>query len=341
SGALGWRVSDEAWMDNVEWLNNLKLRIAYGVTGNNQIGNYDYISQLAPSNYILGNSLASGRAVSTISNPALQWEKTRAVNIGLDAGVFNNRLNLNINLYRSTTNNLLLNLNIPEASGFSNSLQNIGEIENKGIELQVKSNNIVGNDFTWDTNISFSLDRNKALELGPEGAPIKSGNSMEGHFTHITKIGEPIGQFYGYKFLGLYNSEEINDSDVPKFSGAIPGNLRVEDANGNGKIEPEDDFTVIGNPHPKFTYGIVNTFYYKNCSLNTVFTGSYGAERMKMNYATLHNIDGVFNVPKEMKDRYRSAENPGDGRHPTTAGPGQGRVMYRDVISLNVFNASY
>src|SRR5699024_6131981 len=121
---------------------------------------------------------------------------------------------------------------------------------------------------------------------------------------------EPLGQFYGYKFLGLYTPGQIKDSDIAKFSGAIPGNMRVMDVDGDGKISPVDDFTAIGNPHPKFTYGITNTLQYRAWSLNTVFSGSYGAERMKMNYATLHNIDGVFNVPKEMVDRYRSPENP-------------------------------
>ena len=341
--ALGWRISNEPWMKKTSsWLSNLKLRFAYGITGNNQIGNFTYESQLQPNNYVFGGSLAAGKTLTSMSNPNLAWEKTNEINLGLNVGFLNNRITVTADAYRQRTKDLLLNLQVPEASGFTSTIKNIGEVQNKGFELDVSTQNVVKHDFTWSSHFIFSLNRNKVLALGPDGAPIYAGTSGERHPTNVTEVGKPVGLFYGYKFLGLYTQADINNPNIAKFSGAIPGNMRVEDVNKDGKISPLKDFTIIGNPYPKFDYGITNTLNYKGLSLNFVFTGSYGAQRMKANYETLHNIDGIFNVPVEYAmNRYRSPSQPGDGRHPTTSGSAYGRVMYRDTNSLNVFDASY
>ena len=339
---VGWRITSEPWMEKYSsWLSNLKLRGSYGLSGNNQIGNFTYESQLNTSNYVLGGSLAGGKVISSMSNPNLAWEKTAEINLGLNAGFLNNRITVTTDVYRSRTKNLLLDLNVPESSGFETTKQNIGEVQNEGFEFQVESQNVVKQNFTWSTNFNFSTNRNKTLSLGPDGAPIFAGRSGENHPTNITEIGKPVGMLYGYKFLGLYSQSQINDPNVAKFPNAIPGNMWVQDVNGDGKITPVTDFTIIGNPYPKFTYGITNTLRYKDLSLNVIFTGSYGAQRMQMATETLHNIDGIFNVPVDIANRYRSPQNPGNGKIPTTAGPSLGRVMYRDVSSLDVFNASY
>ncbi|MDR0791742.1 MAG: TonB-dependent receptor [Chitinophagaceae bacterium] len=341
SFALGWDMAKESWLISPSsGINRLKLRASYGIVGNDQIGNFTYLSQLVTGNYIFGNSLSSGRIINSISNNNLAWERTNEINLGLDVGILKNRITFTADVYQSRTQSLLLNLNIPPSSGFTSTIVNIGKVQNKGIELLLSTENISRKDFTWTTNFSFSLNRNKTLELGPNQTEIQSGSSMEGHPTNITRIGLPVGMLFGYNVLGLYK----DDADVannPHFDGAIPGNMKVQDVNGDGVITPVTDFTIIGNPYPKFDYGFTNVLTYKSFSLNFVFSGSYGADRLRANMASLHNIDGIFNVLTDVINRWRSPDQPGDGRHPTTAGPSLGRVMYRDVHSWNVFKASY
>lgn len=339
--AVGWDITQEPWMKNRPTaLSNLKLRASYGLAGNDEIANFGYLSSLVSSNYVLGNSLAGGRVVTSISNEDLAWEKTGEINLGLDLGLFNHRLNFTADVYKSKTQSLVLSVNIPPSSGFSTTTENVGTVQNKGLELTVNSANIISKNFSWTTNVNFSLNRNKALALGPNQTFIQAGTSMEGHPTNLTQIGQPVGMFFGYKVLGLYQNED-DVSKNPHFAGAIPGNLKMEDVNGDNTISPVSDFTVIGNPYPKFNYGITNIMTYKNFNLNFVIAGSYGADMLDASMASYHNIDGIFNVLSDVTKRWRSASEPGDGKHPTTAGPSLGRVMYRDVSSLNVFNASY
>jgi TonB-linked SusC/RagA family outer membrane protein len=340
SFALGWDMAKESWLASSQTISRLKLRASYGIVGNDQIGNFTYLSQLGSGNYIFGNTLAGGRTINSISNNNLAWEKTDEVNLGLDVGLLKNKITFTADIYQSTTQSLLLNLNIPPSSGFSSTIVNIGKVQNKGIELLLNTENISRKDFTWTTTFNFSLNRNKTLALGPNQTEIQSGSSMEGHPTNITRIGLPVGLFFGYKVLGLYK-DAADIANSPIFPGAIPGTMKVEDVNGDGVISPVSDFTIIGNPYPKFDYGFTNTLTYKSFNLNFVFTGSYGAQRLRANMASLHNIDGIFNVLTDVINRWRSPDQPGDGRHPTTAGPSLGRVMYRDVSSWNVSNASY
>jgi TonB-linked SusC/RagA family outer membrane protein len=339
--ALGWDIIQEPWMKNRPTaLSGLKLRASYGLAGNDEIANFGYLSSLVSGNYVLGGSLAGGRVVTSISNQDLAWEKTGEYNIGLDLGLFDDRIRFTADVYKSKTQSLVLSVQIPPSSGFTSTTENIGAVQNKGFEFTINSANIVSHNFTWTSNVNFSLNRNKALALGPNQTFIQAGTSMEGHPTNITQIGQPVGMFFGYKVLGLYQSAD-DVAKNPHFADAIPGNLKVLDANGDGTISPVSDFTVIGNPYPKFNYGITSSMSYKQFDLNFVLAGSYGADMLDASMASYHNIDGIFNVLSDMTKRWRSASDPGDGKHPTTAGPSLGRVMYRDVNSLNVFSASY
>lgn len=340
SAALGWVMSKEPWFKSSKWVTNLKIRASYGITGNDQIGNFTYVGQVGLNNYIIGGSnLAYGQTINSLANPNLGWEKTKEVNIGLDYSLLNDRINLDIDAYERRTTALLLNLNIPPSSGFSSVIQNTGEVQNKGLEIGINSTNINNPNFTWTTSFNISFNRNKTLSLGPIDT-IRSGISGESHPTNITVVGKPVGMFYGYKFLGLYQSDE-DIQKSPHFPGAIPGNTKVADINGDGVIEPVLDFTIIGNPYPKFNYGMTNVLSYKNLTLRILITGSYGAQRLKASYEYFHNIDGVFNVLTDVIDRWRSPQQPGNGKVPTTAGTSYGRVMYRDVSSLWVYDASY
>lgn len=180
--ALGWRVTNEPWMsNNSSFLSNLKIRAEYGITGNDQIGTYAYTAGMQSSNYIYnGNSLASGKVVGSLGNSKLSWAKTAELGIGLDIGLFDDYISITADYYRSTTSDLLLNVEVPRLSGFSSSLRNIGEIQNTGVEIGIKSFNVSTSDFSWNSNVNFSLNRNKDLALGPTGSPIIAMPDLEG-----------------------------------------------------------------------------------------------------------------------------------------------------------------
>jgi hypothetical protein len=219
--------------------------------------------------------------------------------------------------------------------------QNRGESRNQGIEVAISSRNIERENFSWQTSVNFASNGNEVLSLGPDDEPIIAGNVNAGRPTHITQVGGPIGQFYGWRIEGLYNSEE-EISENPSYDGAIVGNIRPIDTGGDGSLDRGDDFTAIGNPYPDFTFGINNQIRYRNFDLRVLATGSYGGQRMRAANEYLWNIDGVFNVPIEyIEDRYRSPEDPGDGVTPTAVGPADNRLIYRDPNTLWVQDNSH
>lgn len=340
SGAVAWRISEEPFMEDYNSINELRLRGSYGITGNFNIGNYTHLSEVGSNDYVFGGSRAYGKTLNSLGNINLGWERTRELNVGVDLGLWEDRLRFNVEAYKRNTEDLLLNVEIPQSSGFSNVNENRGNVENRGLEFGINSQNVAREDMSWTTNFNISFNRNEVLELGRGGDPILSGLSGEGNPTHITEVGQPVGMFYGYVFEGLYQDEEEVENE-PSFSGAIPGNMKVEDVDGDGEITPVDDYDIIGNPYPDFEWGMTNSFSYQNLGLEVLLTGSYGGERLKASNEYLHNIDGVFNVTRDVENRWRSQDNPGDGKTPTTNGSGRGRVMYRDVSSLWVEDSSH
>ena len=338
SAALGWRVSQEEFLKNVSWLSDFKVRASYGRTGNFNIPNYQYASSIGSSNYSFGGGLANGRVSNSIANQNLTWEKADELDLGLDLSVFKSRLGLTFDYYNRITSDLLLNAELPSASGFSSSTINLGKVRNRGFEIAVNSNNLTG-EFTWSTNANISFNRNIVLELNPanNNAPIYSGRSGGGYSTHKTEVGKPIGQFFGFQFDGIYqNAAEL--ASQAKYGTSVVGSVRYKDIDGNGIIEEIKDFTVIGNAQADFTYGITNNFGYKNFDLNILVVGSQGGQIMKTGNEFFLNTDGVFNVDRRVLNRWRSPENPGDGFAPTTVG---GRTLYREVNSQWIEDASF
>lgn len=338
--ALGWRLSQENFLKDQEWINELKLRASYGRSGNFNIPNYASLANIGTANYIFGGSLAPGRTMTTLGNSLLGWERMKELNIGLDFTTWNNRLTFTANYYKRNTLDLLLNTPIPQSSGFGTVTENRGDVENTGLEFSLSSQNFVRDNFTWTTDFNISFNRNKVIALGRSSDPIYSGQSSEGNFTNITRIGEPVGMIIGYIVDGIYQNEQ-DLQNYAAFPGAIPGNLRMRDVNGDGEITPNDDFDVIGNPYPDFTLGMTNTLTYKAFDFRMMMVGSVGQEMLRATRFYTDNIDGVFNVRKEIADRWRSEENPGSGLVPTTNGSGRGRVMYRDTHSLFVEKTDY
>jgi len=314
SASIGWRVTREPFMEDFDVLNELKLRASYGVTGNFQIPNYGSIGLLDEANYVLNDSEVSGLGPETIGNDELSWETTYQFNMGLDFALLQDRIYGSMDYYVSNTKDLLLFVTVPSASGFNTALTNIGEVENKGFEFQITSRNMVG-DFNWATDINFGSNRNEVVKLGPEGDPILSSGGAG--IRHITRIGDPIGSYFGYVVEGVYQSQAEIDSAPEDLEAPDPrpGDFRFKDVNGDGVIDP-DDRTVTGSYHPDFTYGITNRFSYKNFDLSIFMQGVEGREILNLTARHMKNGEANFNSYAVLNNRWRSPQEPGNGEHP-------------------------
>lgn len=317
SGSVGWRISSEDFMDDISIVNDLKLRASYGVTGNYNIPNYGYIGGLAQRNYVFGSgagALAAGLSPSTFSNPDLSWEKNRTLNLGFDLGIMEDRFTLVVDAYRSTTNDLLLNVPIPVISGFDNSLRNIGSVENRGIEIEVGGDVITSRKFSWHIDGNISFNRNKVLELGPEGTPIFG--FARGTSVAITEIGSPIGSYYLIPVEGVFMSEEeLNSSPLSKVQSV--GDLKYTDSNKDGIITDADK-VIVGKNQPDYIWGISQTFRFGNFDLSALIYGEAGNHLLNESQGGAGRSH-VGNVLGYWRNRFVSPEDPGDGKTPRAA----------------------
>ena len=270
--ALGWNIANEKFMEKADWLNNLKLRLSYGKAGNEAIGVYETLAKMSNAALTMdGQSATALYPSSRMGNSGLGWETTKTFNIGIDFGLLNNRINGNIDFYTSTTTDLLLQRNLPKISGYSNVYMNMGKTANKGLEVTINSKNIVTKDFTWGTNLVWSWNKNEIKDLyGDEKSDI--GNRWF--------IGEPISVIYDYEMVGIWQKDEIERGDHLKWDPqAQPGDVKLRDVNGDGKIDPNDDKTIQGQTTPKWIGGLTNTFTYKNLSLSIFIQTVQGLKR--------------------------------------------------------------
>jgi TonB-linked SusC/RagA family outer membrane protein len=311
SASLGWRLTSEPFMANIEALNELKLRASYGVTGNFEIPNYGAIGLLGTSNYILNNQIVNGVVPRTLSNRDLSWEATNMFDVGLDFAFLRNRIYGSMDYYVSRTSDLLLFVTIPSSSGFQTALTNIGEVENRGFEVSFTSRNLV-NDFTWETDFNFSTNRNKVLALGPDSDEMPTAGAAGTR--HITRVGDPIGSYYGYVVEGIYQSEEEIETAPEDLLAPdpAPGDLRFKDVDGDGDVD-SDDRTVLGSYYPDFTYGITNRFGYGRFDLSVFIQGVEGREVLNLTQRHLLNGEANFNSYADYNNRWISPDNPGDG----------------------------
>jgi TonB-linked SusC/RagA family outer membrane protein len=308
SVSAGWVVSDEAFMADMASVNQLKLRASYGRTGNNLIPNYGAISLLSTSRYVNGTSVQNGLQPISIANPNLKWELTDQLNIGFDLAMLRNRLNVTFDVYRSVTNDMLLNVPVPAYTGFTSQLTNIGSMENRGIELGISSRNVAKGDFRWTTDFNISANRNKVLKLGPNNTPIEINEW--GFF--VTSVGQPISNYVGYVFDGIYqNVAQV--AKLPGYPGAAPGDPIIRDIDGNGKITTAD-VKVLGNAQPNFTAGITNTFSYKGLELSFMLQGVFGNEIWNQQTRFSRFWNDSRNSYAASYKYWRSEANPGDGK---------------------------
>ena len=335
--SIAWRVSQENFLKDNLWISDMKLRASYGETGNNSIGNYRHLSEMRGNNYVFGvgdEVVSNGIQVSSFGNDELTWEKNRQFDLGFDLALFNSRVNLILDVYDKKTQGLLLSLPVPSIMGETSILTNIGRIENKGLEVTLNTYTFI-NKFKWNSNFNISFNRQKVLELGPEGDPIYGSSSFFQN-THITQVGQPIGLFYGLNVVGVYQNQEQVDSYPGIKSGAAisrPGEFIFEDVKKDGTIDV-DDRTIIGNPYPDFTFGFRNNFSYENLSLSVFLRGAVGFDVMNMSFGdTMYNMGA--NMPAWAINRWQSEENPGDEKTP--------RVVkdLRAVLDNSQLNSSF
>ncbi|HEY0109404.1 MAG TPA: SusC/RagA family TonB-linked outer membrane protein, partial [Fibrella sp.] len=339
AASIGWRVTEEPFMPKSTWLNDLKLRASWGVTGNNDIGNYPSLAFVGANNYILGNSFAAGKVVSSFANSELKWEKSNQLDIGMDLALFNNKLILNVEYYKKITNDMLLPVSIPAVSGFTTSLANIGKVENHGIEIGTEFRTSIGQ-VNFRTNANITFNRNKILEIKGANDMLYYGSFYGGY--NVQKVGRPIGMIYGYKKLGIFNTQAEIDA-APKQDGVIPGGMKFADTNGDGVISYDtQDMVEIGNPNPAFNWAWTVAADYKKFDINIMFLGAQDFDIYRNIEASTMNMDGVFNVLDKAKDRWRSPENQGSD---PGAKNSQGGTSYfkwsRESSERYVYDGSY
>ena len=296
SAAIAWRVSEEGFMQNATIVDDAKLRVSYGITGNNRVSDFPYLSTLTFSKntnaaYPFNNVVGFGAIIGAVGNPELKWETTRQFDLGVDFSLFKNRLLLNADYYHKTTTDLLLNSPVPYALGTNNIFRNIGKVSNTGFEFTVSTVNIDKPDFKWTSSFNISFNRNKVLALVDEQESMLSNMNWNQGYTsplYIAKVGQPMGMFYGLIFDGIYQEEDFiknpnggyqlldqfptNGNERVKMK---PGDIRYVDINGD-KVVNALDYTAIGNGNPLHVGGFSNNIGYKRFSLNVFLQWSYG-----------------------------------------------------------------
>ncbi|MBJ6145215.1 TonB-dependent receptor [Siccationidurans sp. BT559] len=276
SGSLGWRVIDESFLKDQTVLSELKLRGSYGETGNQPTGNFGSRGLISPgANYLT----QGGLSLTQLANPNLKWERTRQTNVGFDLGFLENRLYVSVDLYKRKTDDLLLTQRLTSDTGFTGYSANVGNLENKGLEVALTTINLrnEGTGFNWETNFNISFNRNKVTKLSdPSVTGTPSG------FASRLIVDQPLGAFYGYRVDGIFQTqEEINalnrTSSTGIYQAALtrPGDIKFRDLNNDGRITA-DDQEIIGNAQPKFFGGITNTLRYMNFDLSVLFQYNVG-----------------------------------------------------------------
>jgi TonB-dependent starch-binding outer membrane protein SusC len=282
SYALAWRISEEDFLKDSEVISNLRLRASYGEVGNQNIGNYRYGSALSSAPSGIGQTFR----LQNIPNPRLKWEASQSTNLGFELGLFEQRIDLMVDVYRKYTNDMLLILPLPaylgggDWMGIESPWVNIGELENQGVELTLTTRNIAQPNFSWNTDLTFTHNKNKVLSMGEEDFIIYRNVQW---FNPVTKTmaGHPLGQFYGYVVEGIFESAEDianhakQHDQIHPTTGVWIGDLKFKDLNNDGIINA-DDRTFIGDPNPLFTFGLNNQFNFGQFDLSVYLQGSYG-----------------------------------------------------------------
>ncbi len=294
SVGVAWRISQEGFLADSETISNLKLRLSGGQTGNQEVGNFVTQTYISPTNVLLANGYNSGLYPGSTGNDNLKWETTTQYDVGVDLGMFKNRINVVFDVYQKNTSDMLFNLPLPQSTTTGNAFVNYGSVKNTGIEFSLNTVNIQSKSFTWETLFTIASNKNEITELGPTGADIYVSTGA-GNGTSVFRVGEPIGSFFGLNRMGTWGTMEA--AEAARY-GRVPGDLKFEDVNNDGKIELLTDGDVIGHAYPKFYGGFNNTFTYKNfdASIDIMFVGGVDKAIVHESAEDRQFVNGMMNT---------------------------------------------
>ena len=329
SASVAWRISSEDFFHQNNFASDVKLRLSYGLAGNNRINDFLYTSLYRSDGtpYSLNNILVPGYAIKTLANPDLKWESTLSRNIGLDAGLFNNRLQVSLDAYMNDTRDLLINVPIAANAGFSTQLQNVGSVRNTGLELQLSTVAISNKDFKWNINFNISTNHNEVTQLSNVADHYFASSGWGAGNEYLVQVGQPVGTIWGYQADGMYT---LDDFDYNTTNGAYilkkgvadntasvgipaPGTKKLKDLNGDGIVNTQDQ-TIIGSAQPKFTGGLNNQFTYKRFDVSVFVNFVYGNKILNGDKVEFSNAyAGSFsNLTAIMNDRWRTIDANGN-----------------------------
>lgn len=316
SVSVGWRINQENFMKNQGVFSDLKIRASYGENGNNNLGgDYPSLATLGSYGYVLGTTAAAviGQAPNVLANPSIYWERSKTYDAGLDFGFLKNRITGSFDFYYKLNTALLLNVQVPEVTGFQSYLTNVGSVKNMGEELQVTSRNVVGK-FQWTTSINLTHNTNKIVALAPgqNQIIIPNGNNVS---DQILRVGSPLNSIYVLKITGFLTADDIAKNVARYGTGETVGDFKFQDTNGDGVIT-EADKVIVGHPNPNYTYGVTNTFRYKGFDLNVLVQGQAGGSiYSELGRALTRPGQGRSdNHPESFVNRWKSPTDQGDGR---------------------------
>jgi len=348
SGAFAWRLGDEPFMRRQSLFNDLKLRLSYGTVGNQAVDPYQSLSQLSVGWVASGTTEIPAMTLgSRMPNPDLHWEQKTEFNAGLDGALLDNRVAFSVDVYRSKTRDLLLLMNVPVTTGYTQQLQNVGSIQNNGVELSLTTNNISRPNLNWRSTLTLSHNGNKVLDLGTrpdtsgKAVPItqftvtpRTGNFFDAGDVYLVRVGEPLGAIYGYQVTGLWQKGDTGAACyLTNKPACTPGEYKVADLNGDGKITAADR-TILGNSQPKFYGGVSNTLTYGRFSLDALFNFVYGNKVI--------NAGNAYGCLDIMQANERTCVlNHWDSTHTNTMVPRPNRDRARSLYSTFVEDGSY
>jgi len=310
SGSFAWRISKEKFFDNVHFMDDMKLRIGYGITGNQEIGNYSFASVLETYQYNFNGKAVSAVVPHVMPNSNVQWENQKQGNIGFDLTFLKNRVNLTIDAYVKTTDRMLVPMSVPVTSGYSDedvSYTNAGKLRNSGLEISAETRNFTG-EFRWNTNFNVSLNQNKILSLN-DSIPISRARLGENYNLVLLQSGHPVNSFYGFVTDGIFQTQQEVDEHATQVAGndiynrTSAGDIRFKDLNNDGVIDDKDR-TFIGNPSPKYFYAMTNTFAYKGFDLSIFLQGIVGNKIVNANRIWNEAMSVAQNQTTETLDRW-------------------------------------